>query len=463
MYNEDDPVNDFQQEISLDTAFNLPREFSEHTAVLGKHLIVAATHANWLVCDDEEYRAFLLLKAGRTVREAIADLIGQGFLEPEAIAVVSRTLAQIMGKDFREDAPLRERTFFRSANLNLTAGCNLRCVTCLRNATVALPNECSLDDWKRFLIAFKNGGAEYVINTGGEPMLNPDHVEIIRFEKSLGLQVVMLTNGTLVNVVNAGALCRYCDEIQVSIDGPDRASHEKTRGVGTFDQVLIGLRCLAKFTNCKLSVAMTPTPDTLPAFKSSLGGFLRRLQKEVRPDITLRVSTRLLEGRAVTCRTPEQNEDYYAQVIALCDEQIEPGFIDRLSAVSVVPNQRVTSCGVAETFNVMADGSIRICQYSPEVFGNIKGIGKTDGADFIQGVKAKLRALIDGVSVEKAHPCSNCELRYICGGTCRRENERDRGDPLVSGCSVRYKTMWLERLVRINPYIVVPVESAEGR
>lgn len=158
MNREEYDGKEFEQEIDSDTHFNFPKVLTEHV-VFGKKLIIAPEQANWMVCDDEEYIAFGLFREGKSIEEVQELLVNREKMNvDQAGAVISRLLAQVLGKEFLSSAMVAEGQTFKIVSLFLTAGCNLRCVHCWRRATVAGPDECSIDHWKTFLRAFKEFG-----------------------------------------------------------------------------------------------------------------------------------------------------------------------------------------------------------------------------------------------------------------------------------------------------------------
>ena len=454
MCKEEDKGKEFEQELNSDTRFNFPQVLTERIT-LGKKLIIAPEQANWLVCDDEEYVAFSFFQDGKSIEEVRELLVSRQKMNvDQAEAVVSRLIAQILGKEFLRDALVSEGQTFKVASLFLTAGCNLRCTTCLWSATVSGPNECSIDHWKTFLEAFKQFGAQIVTLTGGEPMLNPDCFKIAQYAKELGFKVVLLTNGTLINKENAKILGDWCDEVQISIDGPTAEIHESIRGKGTFAKAMSVLRELSVYSQCHPSVAMTPTPATLPSFKTNLRQFAAQVE-EISPDIRIRVTRKLMEGRNLPSMSKQAAQIFRKDVLALCDDQLEDDFSYKVDAATIIPNCRIFGCGLASVFSVWADGNIGICPYSPDSFGNIKNMGNDH--EFLLNVTETLEQLIRSTRVEKVHPCGDCDLRYFCGGKCRKDNRADYGDPTICDCNEEYKNEWYERLVHINPYVVEPL------
>ena len=144
-----DECEEFEQEIDLDTTFFFPQIMTEHI-VLEKHLIIAPEYANWLVCDDDEYKAFCLFRDGKSVQETETIMLDQQRVGADVREIVSRLIAKVFGKEFLRDTTAKERSVLNSCLLCLTDGCNLRCTTCCFSCTVAGPDECKLEHWKRF-------------------------------------------------------------------------------------------------------------------------------------------------------------------------------------------------------------------------------------------------------------------------------------------------------------------------
>jgi radical SAM protein with 4Fe4S-binding SPASM domain len=450
--NNVDGCDEFEQEVDLDATFIFPTILTEHF-VLGKHLIIAPEHANWLVCDDDEYKAFKLFCEGKSIKEV--SLLLQ--MDPErAMEVVSSFVGQIIGKDFLLDAKVVDRPLFKMASLSLTAGCNLRCSTCFQNATVVLKDECNLLQWQNFLRAYKDYGGEIVTITGGEPLLYADCLKVVEYAKNIGLKVVFLTNGTLLTKEDAKILCANCDQIRISIDGPNAESHDLIRGKGNFERAINGLRYLSEYSGYQLGIAMTPTPATIHYFREELGSFAKFVYEKLRGDIGIFVSGRLLPGRNTPKMSNEEKLAFSQEVHKICNDQLGEGYVERMNAINIIPNRRNFSCGMAANIMVSANGGIYICNYSAETVENIKDIQKGDEGQFIAHVIDKLGRIAVQTGVDKFYPCASCDLKYFCGGKCRLEYTNN-----TCQCDQEFRDGWYESLVCVNPYLFESLAGLE--
>lgn len=94
------------------------------------------------------------------------------------------------------DAALKKGQLL-TAELELSRVCDLRCIYCYASSGEKLPDELSYDEVKDAVVQCKNLGARKIIVLGGgEPMLYPRIMEVIRYIHGLGLKIELFTNGT---------------------------------------------------------------------------------------------------------------------------------------------------------------------------------------------------------------------------------------------------------------------------
>lgn len=91
--------------------------------------------------------------------------------------------------------------------------------------------------------------------TGGEPVLRNDWKDIVDYCKHQSLNVILMTNGTLLTEDIASYSSQNNIRVQVSIDGP-KETHDKIRGDTSFKAALKGL-CVLIHKNVDCSVSMT--------------------------------------------------------------------------------------------------------------------------------------------------------------------------------------------------------------
>ncbi|MEX0601691.1 MAG: radical SAM/SPASM domain-containing protein [Bacteroidota bacterium] len=125
--------------------------------------------------------------------------------------------------------------------LYVTAGCNLRCITC--SFRDPLPNEMRLDEYRKLARVLAALGLRHIVFSGGEPLLRKDMPDICRFFESPDIRQSLLTNGLLLEK-RYPEMHGVFSEIIVSLDGPDAETHNTIRGIRSFDQIIRGIRAV---------------------------------------------------------------------------------------------------------------------------------------------------------------------------------------------------------------------------
>ncbi|MEV6986994.1 radical SAM protein, partial [Sphaerisporangium sp. NPDC051017] len=116
--------------------------------------------------------------------------------------------------------------------------CNLACPQCLDDKSLT-----SVDAAARQRIAGILAGCGTLGNdiSGGEPLLLRDLTQLLQILGSGAAAVSCTTNGWHLER-RAVELALVLDAVRVSFDGPDAASHDRWRGVGSFDRAVAGVR-----------------------------------------------------------------------------------------------------------------------------------------------------------------------------------------------------------------------------
>jgi radical SAM protein with 4Fe4S-binding SPASM domain len=140
----------------------------------------------------------------------------------------------------------------RVAFFEITEACNLRCVHCWRAEGVCAADEMGTAEALEVAAQLKAAGCVEARLTGGEPLLRGDWPAIAARFHELGVQVAVITNGSLVDEATAEAMARAgVSRVTVSIDG-EREVHDEirvpsARGLGSsFDKAVRALEVLRR-------------------------------------------------------------------------------------------------------------------------------------------------------------------------------------------------------------------------
>jgi MoaA/NifB/PqqE/SkfB family radical SAM enzyme len=161
---------------------------------------------------------------------------------------------------------VRGRPPLIAANLYLTQRCNLRCVYC--SSPLRRTPELPTADWIRILDELGAAGCRRITILGGEPLLRADLAEITAHARSLGLGIVLTSNGLLVpRRIDA---LRGIDTLVLSLDAPGPAN-DAVRGDGVFAAVEAAIGAargigLPVKLNAVMSAVTAPHLDELLAF-----------------------------------------------------------------------------------------------------------------------------------------------------------------------------------------------------
>jgi AdoMet-dependent heme synthase len=151
----------------------------------------------------------------------------------------------------------------------ITRSCNLACVHCRASALCGpYPGELGTEKCLRLLDEIAAVAKPVIILTGGEPLLRKDIYEVAAYGDSLGLRMVLATNGTFVtDAVAEKLIASGIRRVSVSIDGPDPASHDAFRGVpGAFTEALAGIEAMRR-TGLEFQINTTITQKNLATIR----------------------------------------------------------------------------------------------------------------------------------------------------------------------------------------------------
>lgn len=134
----------------------------------------------------------------------------------------------------------------------LTNRCNLKCIYCGRNENK--DNSCSkleisANEWIEIFKDAMSVGLKKVNMTGGEIFCRQDVIEIIERTISLGLDVSIETNGTIITEEQISYLAKLKDHLSISIslDGIKKETNDLTRGEGSFDRTFKTINLIKKY------------------------------------------------------------------------------------------------------------------------------------------------------------------------------------------------------------------------
>lgn len=135
--------------------------------------------------------------------------------------------------------------------ISITDRCNLRCRYCMPEMPCFLPRKelLSLEEILDICVCGAHMGIRKIKITGGEPLLRPGCVELIRKLKEIpGMEKVTLTtNGVLLAPFAEALYQAGIDGVNVSLDTLNEETYRKITGFDKLAQVLEGLDTMSRF------------------------------------------------------------------------------------------------------------------------------------------------------------------------------------------------------------------------
>src|SRR2546428_6510899 len=129
--------------------------------------------------------------------------------------------------------------------IELTYGCNLRCVHCY-NPTHQAKDELATAQITALIDQLAEAGGLHLAFTGGELFTRQDAFEIFAYAKSKGFAITIMTNATLITPERADRIRALSPhQVEVSIYGATQETYERvTRVPGSFRHFLSGVGLL---------------------------------------------------------------------------------------------------------------------------------------------------------------------------------------------------------------------------
>lgn len=135
-------------------------------------------------------------------------------------------------KDFGEDLAL-------SVTMEVTHGCNFRCIHCYGASERKLPDL----TYSQFIGILKQLAAHGTLDlslTGGEPLMRRDFLDLYRYARSLGMFVNVLTNASLLTSEHIETFLEYpVSQLSITMYGASSQTYQRMTGVkGAYEKVV---------------------------------------------------------------------------------------------------------------------------------------------------------------------------------------------------------------------------------
>ncbi|MEE1190169.1 MAG: radical SAM protein, partial [Bacteroidales bacterium] len=360
---------------------------------------------NYIVLYTREQCEIYKLLYKHTIREVLEDF---NYNKTD----VSVVITQIEAKTFKEEKIEKLNNSFQM-HLFLTNKCNLRCRHCYMFSGESYENELSEKEIKDLLFGFKENKGKYLILSGGEVATRKDFFNIVEYAHNIGLEVSIMTNGTLWTDEMIDRATKFLSGVQVSIDGYNKEEYEKVRGKGQFEKAM---HCVDRFVtnNIRTTVAITPWPEASLSEKiESYLNFEKSLKEKYKDyPIFVKYTADIMEGRELNL-SQEEVKAYKNTMLQIADG-LNPK--KRHDIMHTRFKEKILSdnwCTYGH-LTISAEGYVFFCgkiQFL-KPYGNIREIS-------IEEIMKNAQIARSLSKIQHIAPCNKCALKYICGGDCR--------------------------------------------
>lgn len=300
---------------------------------------------------------------------------------------------------FKESKPVQK---INKAYLHVTSNCNLKCDGCYsheedRNSKQHL----SLFQIRNILNKLKKSGISMLIISGGEPFIREDMVDILKYAK-LELEIEhinCITNGTA-SIETYMDASIYCDTLSFSLDSHDNKS-AVMRPNYIFDSLVKKVQALKESGAC-VEIIFTMHRKNL-----TTSSCMADLAESIGVPYSYSLFS-TVEFESYKSDLALTNEDY---------EMLFETENNNINNLNIDDLRCTVACSAGRTMiSVASNGDIYPCHlfngYSEFLMGNIL---QNDVAEILQG-NANILA---STTVDDLTACSDCAVRYLCGGGCR--------------------------------------------
>ncbi|MER5308526.1 radical SAM protein [Streptomyces sp. NPDC002773] len=396
--------------LALDEPVSLVKEL-HHEPVNGSHVWVGVQEAALAVADDAQHRLIVRLVAGESPR-SIANDVGWG--DVSNVVSLLATSGLIRGlTGYRDRTPVGVAVF---ARLHLTQACQLECAHCYADSSphVDRANELPTARWRRFIDDFAALGGRQVLFTGGEALMHRGCLELMAAAKEHRMKVTLFSNGLLIPKL-AEQIHPLADLVQISIDGPDAESHDAIRGRNSFKHAIAAVEKLAEL-GTPTRIGMTIVPATWTNWVQKFPQLRDRFAGA--PNVVFKFTYGIMphgRGSQIDPTGPASREEVNE-------------FLRSVNGGAPEITRYMATCGYADQMVIGPDGSVYPCHLLDGKVCHIDDMPVRRIVDLVAGLATQ-------IDVDHVEGCKTCEIRYLCGGTCRVRDSKNTGSRLITTCT----------------------------
>lgn len=318
------------------------------------------------------------------------------------------------------DIRTRERPRF--INWLITAKCNLNCCHCYA-ARFQSDGELETDKALSLVREAATAGVKHIGFTGGEVLLRPDILGLMRSACELGISTSVVTNGSMLSDEVAEELAKYDVYTILSIDGATREIHEKIRGNESWDFLLPTMTRLQQF-GVRFSTVMAVNKLN---FKE-VSAYITLAQQSEASSACLIPVMPVGRAKRELILTPEQ----MLTVLQVADQTAEhlkfriSFWCTPFAGLVTRPEYTWSSfCrNITGDMDIAPNGDVLLCDVLDMVLADVR----EDGFSAAWQARAEHPVIEALVTPDLAESCLDCPLKDECKGGCFARAQFMTGD-----------------------------------
>ena len=313
----------------------------------------------------------------------------------------------------------RAKAFPLRVMFELTYRCNFRCRHCYVPKSYRKKGELRTKEIFSVLAQLKDIGCFYLGFTGGEPFIRKDILDILWFAKKKGFELIIYTNGSLINEIIVKELQKLRpNKVDITIPGISKAAFEAVSGVaGSRDKVFKAINLLYKsgvdlgFKTCVLKENKSEIKE-IQNFAASLGS-LHRLDDMLSPR---------LNGSKEPYKYRGGIRESGYQGVGYRDIRVSRNRVCEFNTKHRTPNpENLFRCGVGVSQAAITPlGELKMClmidypryKILTEARGHKSQV--TSHKLNLKDAWDRLRELADSIKPDENYKCDICRLEAYC-------------------------------------------------
>ncbi len=289
----------------------------------------------------------------------------------------------------------------------LTYRCNFFCRHCYVPQSYRKYNELKTKEVFSLLDRLKEIGCFYLGFTGGEPFMREDIIEILWYAKRCGFELIIYTNGSLIDKRIASQLQRLRpNKVDITIPAVSKDAFERISGVsGSRDKVFSTINLLHKngvnlgFKSCLLKENENEIKE-IQNFADSLGA-LHRLDDMLSSRLDGSKEPYKYRGRLRNTLQATREDN-----LEECDFETEKLIPDTNDRTRITGNFFKCGVGVSQAA-ITPLGELKMCVMID--YPKYKILKSS-----LKDAWKKLKELVASIKPDRDYKCDKCELELYC-------------------------------------------------